>query len=244
MNKTTLRFCATSVLLTVLVGLDAQPARACDCGGMSVEELVARNAVAIGVYIVKSTESKGIVTHSAWVRRSWKGCLLQGQLIRIVTEANGDACGYGALAPGHYLVSGGADGFNVHIDSCVSVVISTAGASSQELGLFKDACPTKHCCVAAMDKDGDLVSDADDNCPLTPNSDQSDADGNGVGDACDAEVGDIESADDCSPLDPTRFPGAPELCNGKDDNCNGLTDEGYADTDGDGIADCVDADDD
>ncbi len=33
-----------------------------------------------------------------------------------------------------------------------------------------------------------------------------------------------------------------EVCNGVDDNCNGLTDELSADIDGDGIADCVDCD--
>jgi len=35
---------------------------------------------------------------------------------------------------------------------------------------------------------------------------------------------------------------SPEVCNGKDDNCDGSTDEGYPDADGDGIADCVDPD--
>jgi len=35
---------------------------------------------------------------------------------------------------------------------------------------------------------------------------------------------------------------APEECNGIDDNCDGLTDEGFPDTDGDGVADCVDPD--
>ncbi len=33
-----------------------------------------------------------------------------------------------------------------------------------------------------------------------------------------------------------------ESCNGKDDNCDGKVDEGFADQDGDSIADCVDAD--
>ncbi len=37
-------------------------------------------------------------------------------------------------------------------------------------------------------------------------------------------------------------PPMPEVCNGLDDNCNGQTDEGFPDTDGDGIADCVDKD--
>jgi hypothetical protein len=35
-----------------------------------------------------------------------------------------------------------------------------------------------------------------------------------------------------------------ESCNGFDDNCNGQIDEGFPDTDGDGIKDCVDPDDD
>jgi hypothetical protein len=46
--------------------------------------------------------------------------------------------------------------------------------------------------------------------------------------------------DDCDDAHATVYPGAPERCNGKDDNCNGLIDEGtspetlYADPDGDG----------
>ncbi len=42
-------------------------------------------------------------------------------------------------------------------------------------------------------------------------------------------------------------PGTPagsETCNGIDDTCNGLTDEGFPNTDGDSLADCVDPDDD
>ncbi len=35
------------------------------------------------------------------------------------------------------------------------------------------------------DADGDGIGDADDNCPNTPNPDQTDSDGDGVGDACD-----------------------------------------------------------
>lgn len=46
---------------------------------------------------------------------------------------------------------------------------------------------------------------------------------------------------DCAPNDPTVFPGAMELCNGRDDNCNGEVDEGglvvYRDADGDGHGD-------
>src|SRR6266481_4225127 len=38
---------------------------------------------------------------------------------------------------------------------------------------------------SARDSDGDEVPDPYDNCPLTPNLDQRDSDGNGIGDACE-----------------------------------------------------------
>ena len=39
--------------------------------------------------------------------------------------------------------------------------------------------------LVAQDTDGDGIPDADDNCPDTPNPDQTDTNGNGVGDACE-----------------------------------------------------------
>lgn len=48
-----------------------------------------------------------------------------------------------------------------------------------------------------------------------------------------------EANGDCNDYDQTIFPGATELCNGKDDNCNGVIDEGF-DPDLDGIASCFD----
>ena len=49
---------------------------------------------------------------------------------------------------------------------------------------------------------------------------------------------------DCGAFDSAIFPGAVEVCDGKDNNCNQQTDEESADTDGDGTADCMDSDDD
>jgi hypothetical protein len=102
----------------------------------------------------------------------------------------------------------------------------------------------KDCLVS--DKDGDDILDFEDNCPTIFNGDQADFDLDGKGDACDLDDDNDLSADvtDCKPLDPKVFPGNEELCNGIDDDCDLLVDEGFTDTDGDKLADCVDGDDD
>ena len=55
--------------------------------------------------------------------------------------------------------------------------------------------------LEVVDRDGDGVRDADDNCDDTPNSDQSDLDGDGEGDACDSDDdgdGVADKSDDCN----------------------------------------------
>ncbi|MEO1262504.1 MAG: MopE-related protein [Bacteroidota bacterium] len=89
-----------------------------------------------------------------------------------------------------------------------------------------------------------------------------DGDGDGVGDgtsqvSCERPMGlflatELSAADgDCNDNDPTTFPGANEICDGIDNNCNGMTDENvvfqdyFLDGDGDGfgagtaVNDCV-----
>lgn len=90
------------------------------------------------------------------------------------------------------------------------------------------------------DDDNDGVLDVNDNCPLVENPDQADMDADGLGDVCDSDIdGDgVDNTTDCAPADPIIFPGAIELCDGIDNDCDGEVDDVlntyWVDGDGDG----------
>lgn len=101
----------------------------------------------------------------------------------------------------------------------------------------------------------EICNDMDDNCNEQideglKNTYYQDADGDGYGDssitiqACYTQAGYVANNTDCNDSSAAIYPGAAELCNGIDDNCNELVDEGFADFDGDGEANCIDPDDD
>ena len=96
------------------------------------------------------------------------------------------------------------------------------------------------------DKDGDGVVDGLDNCPAHFNPQQDDFDLDTVGDLCDPDDDNdkVADVDDCAPKDDGAYPGNEEICDGKDNNCNYIVDEGNPDTDFDGWKDCTDEDDD
>lgn len=97
---------------------------------------------------------------------------------------------------------------------------------------------------ADRDDDGDLVPDAQDNCPQVPNPSQADLDGDGAGDACDldddgdgvAEDGGLSGVDGDRPC----VFGAFRFC---DDNCPRVRNPDQRDDDADGIGEACDDDD-
>ncbi|HJN73978.1 MAG TPA: putative metal-binding motif-containing protein [Myxococcota bacterium] len=100
-----------------------------------------------------------------------------------------------------------------------------------------------------IDNDCDELVDDDDDSVDTSTGVSSyvdgDGDGYGAGDeqwTCEAPSGSSDNADDCDDGDALQFPGADEVCNGEDDDCDSEIDEDaidattwYADGDGDGF---------
>lgn len=108
------------------------------------------------------------------------------------------------------------------------------------------------------DSDDDGLSDSCDNCRLASNPGQADQDSDGIGDACDLcpavpdadlDLDGVTNCTDCDDSDASVRPGAPQICDGQNNDCS---DPGWpavpaneSDGDMDGVAlcqsDCDDA---
>ncbi|HYV86321.1 MAG TPA: S8 family serine peptidase [Patescibacteria group bacterium] len=85
----------------------------------------------------------------------------------------------------------------------------------------------------------EVCNNIDDNC-VDGVDEGFDSDGDGIADCYDTDDDGDGDPDitDCAPLNPWIHHGAAEVCNGVDDNCNGVIDEGF-DGDSDGYTSCA-----
>jgi hypothetical protein len=101
----------------------------------------------------------------------------------------------------------------------------------------------EHCDGVDNDCDDEIDEDA-----IDPSTFYGDADGDGFGDVlfvvvdCDPGSGFVTNAADCDDTNPDSYPGADELCDGQDNDCDEQIDDGllevyYDDLDGDGYGD-------
>jgi putative metal-binding protein/thrombospondin type 3 repeat protein len=173
-------------------------------------------------------------TVSITSRVSWNHvCFVSGTIARTAQDPSNPPVGTFY----YYLV----DGVNTCAEGCLG---ATAPPGTCEIP--PAATP---CSFINQDSDGDGLNDIDDDCPLVANPAQTDTDRDGAGDACDncPTVVNPDQADanndgmgdrcqdndrdgypffnDCNDNNPAVNPGAREVCNGIDDDCNGFIDE-------------------
>jgi hypothetical protein len=132
-------------------------------------------------------------------------------------------------ADSRYIMHGRYNGSN---SALTQLECDTYHVPSRWAGITLETTGTCH------DDDGDLRVSTTDNCPLVANPNQLDEDMDGRGDACDGctdldqdGFGNPAEADcpmgfalDCNDASAAAYPGAPELCDGLDNDCDGGVD--------------------
>ena len=160
----------------------------------------------------------------------WKGPV--GETIDVFTWLDGLACGVFFTVGGDYLVY--AEQFDEDL-------ITHSCTRTQLFDPEEAAALGPPIWTAGDDSDEDGFLDADDNCPLIANPDQTDTDEDGMGDVCDDDDDDdsVLDGDDNGPLtensgqEDADTDGIGDVC----DNCPEVSNPGQEDSDMDGVGD-------
>ncbi|OGQ77904.1 MAG: hypothetical protein A2289_19270 [Deltaproteobacteria bacterium RIFOXYA12_FULL_58_15] len=152
-----------------------------------------------------------------------------------VNPSGGEHCGDGIDNDCDDLVDGSDPGCN---PSCADVDLdfyhdsACGGSDCDDTSAAVHPGMGEHC-GDGIDNDCNGLIDEDDvgGCPFGC----ADRDGDGYR---DTECGGSDCDDNLNAV----YAGAPELCDGFDNDCDGVFDEGFVDVDGDGVADCIDED--
>ena len=126
---------------------------------------------------------------------------------------------------------------NYHLGLATPEIVTTLSTSNKEVASLAAAASIDHVARIWTACPGSLGAGETMSMQIsyvaTSSTQGVDADGDGF----------TVAAGDCNDGDAAIYPGAPEVLNGFDDNCDGVVDEGFVDADGDGFAVPLDCDD-
>ena len=210
--------------------------------------------------VIGHAETSGGMSHGVngnIVGNNGEGTRPLFEIIQTVRLRNGGPTSTHSLVPGSPAINAGNNSLAVDENGNPLTTdqrgtgFPRIGAGRVDIGAFE----------VLPDSDGDGVVDEIDNCDSTPNPDQLDTDGDGLGNVCDGDDdndGHADAADNCplasnpDQLD-TDADGFGNACDADDDgdgvldgpdNCDLTPNPDQLDTDGDGAGNVCDADDD